>query len=85
MSDSDFYRNRAICRKILAEGTGLVPERMTEKALKDRLDLCIEMLILHATDMTITSPPLARAVADIDRVFSELFTRTAQQMIPLSC
>lgn len=84
MSDSAYYRNRAVCRKILAEGTGIVVARMDDRALHERLDAHLRTIIAHAIDANITYPPLARAVVEIEEIAAEIYMRGVQLELPLT-
>jgi len=83
MSNSDYYRRRAVCRKILAEGTGLQPDRMTTTAINDRLRSHISMLTALMGTASIADPPLARAIVELDALYTELFMRGVQITLPI--
>jgi hypothetical protein len=77
-SSSQYYRNRAICRKIMAEGTGLAVDRMTIRALHVRLQQQAAMILTYVAEQDVSSPPLARAAWELDALSAEIYLRGVQ-------
>lgn len=77
-SSSQYYRNRAICRKIMAEGTGLAVDRMSTRQLHVRLQEQAALILTYVAEQDVSSPPLARAAWELDALSAEIFLRGVQ-------
>lgn len=75
---SDYYRRRAIAKKIMREGTGLQPALMTDKHLMLRLRSHCMMMLSWMEEENITVPELARAAWEADAIACELDVREHQ-------
>lgn len=75
MGSSYYYRNRAICRKIIREGTGLACDRMETDLLEQRLRGHLSMLVAYVSDSEISNIELVRAIVQVDEITTELDAR----------
>lgn len=78
MNSPSYYRSVAICAKILREGTGLAVDRMTLVQLDDRTRKHLNYLRSYAVDSVVTEPRLARAIVELDDMYSEIMLRGVQ-------
>lgn len=78
MSSPSVWRDRQICRNIRRDGTGLVPERMTDEALVKRLMVQVGAITAWWDQHDLTDVPLARAVTELSRITSEMRAREHQ-------
>lgn len=78
-----YYRDRAICRKIAREGTGLAVDRMTTKQLHDAIAAHSTLIRQRVEELDGADVRLARAAAELDDICSELIIRGVQLTLPI--
>lgn len=83
MSSPSYYRDRAICAKILREGTGIAADRMSDRQIRERIAKHINMLRCHASDSVLSDPVLVRAIVELDDLYSEMMLRGVQLTLPI--
>jgi hypothetical protein len=73
-----YYRDRAICRKIMKEGTGLCVEYMPTSVLSARLSAHASLLKRYIEDQGLAQPAVVRAAWELEEIAGEVFLRGHQ-------
>lgn len=81
--DKSWYVKRAVTRKIIREGTGLRPGRMTLPACWERAEGHALLICTKVMETNIADPELARACIELMLLLDEIKMRGVQYQLPI--